>query len=345
MTLYVSPILLLALGLTGVIQEQAIPRSSDEITQLHAVAFAPRASPHSQAQSSASTGTYTMHVNADEVVLNCTVLNSKGELVNDLTKDGFAVSEDKTRQKVISLQHQDIPVSIGMLIDNSGSMRNKREAVTTAALDLIKASNPRGETFVVNFSDQLYFDQDFTDDLQLLKRGLAHVNSSGGTALYDTIVSASQKMGKTASRSRHVLIVITDGQDNASKLALDNAIHSVQDMQGPIIYSIGLLFDTESSRGEVHRARRDLETLSKETGGIAFFPKSLEDIDHVAAEVAQDIRNQYTLSYHSSRSLTAGYHSVTVEAHHSGRDKMIVHTRSGCLSKGTPENNTGSSKQ
>ena len=239
-----------------------------------------------------SSGAFTLHVDAEEVVLNCTVLDNKRELVNDLTKSNFKVFEDKALQKVISLQHQDTPVSIGLLVDNSGSMSTKRAAVAAAALDLVKASNPQDETFVINFSDQAYLDEDFTSDLDKLQNGLSHLSQSGGTALYDTVVTASDKMERSATRPRKVLIVITDGDDNASKLTLDNATHRVQDMQGPIIYSIGLLFGGDKSR----HAKRDLQALSSETGGIAFFPATLKDVDSVAAEVARDIRNQYAVA-------------------------------------------------
>ena len=275
---------------------------------------------------------YTLHVDAEEVVLNCTVLDNKGELVGDLTKGNFKVFEDKTLQAVISLQHQDTPVSIGLLVDNSGSMSNKRAAVAGAALDLVRASNPQDETFVINFSDQAYLDQDFTSDLDKLQHGLAHLSMSGGTALYDTVVTAANKMEHSATRPRKVLIVITDGDDNSSKLTLSDAIHRVQDMQGPIIYSIGLLFGGDKSR----HAKRDLEALSRETGGIAFFPGSLKDVDFVAAEVARDIRNQYAIAYHSPQASVGGYHTVKVEAHAQGHGKLTVYTRSGYLSKGSP---------
>lgn len=217
-------------------------------------------------------GPYTFEVNAEEVVLNCTVLDSKGQLVNGLDKGNFKVVEDSIPQTIISVQHQDTPVSIGLLVDNSGSMRSKRIAVASAALDLVKASNPGDETFVINFSDQAYLDQEFTSDLGLLQNALAHLSLSGGTALYDTIVTAADKMEQSAKRPRRVLIVITDGEDNASRLSLDQAIHRVQDMQGPIIYSIGLLFSGDGSGGEKHRARHALEALASQTGGIAFFP-------------------------------------------------------------------------
>jgi Ca-activated chloride channel homolog len=283
-------------------------------------------------------GAYTLRVDAEEVVLNCTVLDNKGELVNDLNKSNFKVFEDKTLQTVISVQHQDTPVSIGLLVDNSGSMNTKRAAVASAALDLVKASNPQDETFVINFSDQAYLDQDFTSDLDKLQNGLSHLSVSGGTALYDTVVTAADKMERSATRPRKVLIVITDGDDNASKLTLGDAIHRVQDMQGPIIYSIGLTF----GGGESRHAKHDLRLLSSETGGIAFFPGSLKEIDSVSAEVARDIRNQYAIAYHSARASVDGYHTVKVEAHAQGHSKLTVYTRSGYFSRpsSSPNPNT-----
>jgi VWFA-related protein len=276
-----------------------------------------------------SKGGYTLHVEAEEVVLNCTVLDNKGELVNDLTRSNFKVFEDKRLQTVISLQHQDTPVSIGLLVDDSGSMSTKRAAVAAAALDLVKASNPQDETFVINFSDQAYLDQDFTSDLGKLQDGLSHLSLSGGTALYDTVVTAADKMERSATRPRRVLIVITDGDDNASKLSLNDAIHRVQDMQGPIIYSIGVLFGGDRAR----HAKRDLRALSGETGGIAFFPGSLKEVDSVAAEVARDIRNQYAIAYHSTRASAGGYHTVKVDAHSAAHGRLTVYTRAGYLSK------------
>jgi Ca-activated chloride channel homolog len=294
---------------------------------LSAVAQSSTTAMQSQQPKPGPSSAYTLHVDAEEVVLNCTVLDNKGELVNDLTRSNFKVFEDKTLQTVISLQHQDTPVSIGLVVDNSGSMSSKRAAVASATLDLVKASNPQDETFVINFSDQAYLDQDFTSDLDKLQNGLSHLSLSGGTALYDTVVTAADKMERSALRPRKVLIVITDGDDNASKLTLENAIHRVQDTQGPIIYSIGLMF----GGGESRHARHDLKLLSSETGGIAFFPGSLKDIDSVAAEVARDIRNQYAIAYHSPQASVGGYHTVKVEAHAQGHGKLTVYSRSGYL--------------
>jgi Ca-activated chloride channel family protein len=290
----------------------------------------PSGAPQTTGSKRDSTAPYTLRIDAEEVILNCTVLDDKGELVNDLSKSQFKVSEDKVPQTIASLQHQDIPVSIGLLIDNSGSMRAKRDAVVSAALDLVKASNPEDEMFVVNFSDQSYLNQDFTSDLDRLRSGLTQLSLSGGTAIYDTVSTSADKLEKTATRPKRALIVVTDGEDNASKLSLEDAVRRVQGMHGPVIYSIGLLFDGESSGGETRHARHALEMLARETGGIAFFPHSLKDVDAVAAEVARDIRNQYTIAYHSTHASSAGsYHSVKVEAHTPGHAKLRVLTRSG----------------
>jgi len=133
-----------------------------------------------------------------------------------------------------------------------------------------------------------------------------------------------------AKRPKQVLILITDGEDNASTLNLEQTIRRVQQLSGPVIYSIGLLFGDEMSRQEVRHARRALEMLSTETGGIAFFPKSIENIDQIAAEVARDIRNQYTLGYHSTKPTTEpGFRRVTVAVSGKGQSKLIVRTRTG----------------
>jgi len=293
----------------------------------------PGGAPQTPGSTRKSADPYTLRINAEEVILNCTVLDDKGELVNDLQKSEFKVSEDKVPQTIVSLQHQDLPVSIGLLIDNSGSMRAKRDAIVSAALDLVKASNPEDEMFVVNFSDQAYLNQDFTSDLDRLRGGLTQLSLSGGTAIYDTVSTSADKLEKTATRPRRALIVVTDGEDNASKLTLEDAIRRVQGMHGPVIYSIGLLFDGENGGRETRRARHALEMLARETGGIAFFPGSLKDVDAVAAEVARDIRNQYTIAYHSTHASNAGsFHSVKVEAHASGHAKLRVLTRSGYVS-------------
>jgi Ca-activated chloride channel homolog len=275
-------------------------------------------------------GRYTLQRNVDEVVLNATVLDDKQHLVNTLAKDDFRVSEDGVQQTITSFQHQDIPISLGILVDNSGSMRTKRQAVNNAALDLVHYSNPDDESFVVNFSDEAYIDQDFTSNVSKLRDGLSHIDSKGGTALYDAIMASADYLTKNAKRPKQVLLVITDGEDNASSTTLEETVRRIQDLQGPIVYSIGLLYDDTGGGREAHRAKRALEMLSNETGGISFFPKNLDQVDAIAGEVAKDIREQYTIGYHSTKPISqGGFRSVHVEAKAKGYNKLVVRTKTG----------------
>ncbi len=272
---------------------------------------------------------YLLRADVEEVVLNCSVLDGN-RLVQDLKKENFKVSEDGVPQSIISFQHTDLPVSIALVIDNSGSMYKKRPSVNKAALDLVQASNPQDEAFVVNFSDEAFIDQDFTSDLNKLRDGLSHIDSRGGTALYDAVVASADKLVADAKRPKQVLVLITDGEDNASTLNLEQTIRRVQELSGPVIYSIGLLFGDESSRAEVRHARRALEMLSAETGGIAYFPKSMEQVDEITAEVARDIRSQYTIGYRSTKPTTEpGFRRVEVTAEGKGGNKYTVRTRTG----------------
>jgi Ca-activated chloride channel homolog len=272
---------------------------------------------------------YILKRDVNEVVLNCTVLDGN-RLVQNLHQDDFQVFEDGVKQKIISFQHTDLPVSLGLVIDNSGSMYRKRPEVNRAALDLIRASNPDDQSFVVNFSDEAFLDQDFTARISLLRDALAHIDSRGGTALYDAVVAAANHLVEQGTRPKQVLVLITDGDDNASTLDLEQTIRRVQDLSGPVIYSIGLLFGKDLSRSEARHARRALEMLSEETGGIAFFPKSLSQIDGIATEVAHDIRSQYTLGYHSTKPMSVpGFRRIEVKAEAKGMGKLTVRTRTG----------------
>jgi Ca-activated chloride channel homolog len=272
---------------------------------------------------------YVLHTDVEEVVLNCTVLDGN-RLVPDLVRDDFQVFEDGVKQNIISFQHTDLPVSIGIVVDNSGSMSRKRPSVNKSALDLILASNPQDEAFVVNFSDEAFIDQEFTSDVNKLRDGLGHIESRGGTALYDAVAASADELVADAKRPKQVLILITDGEDNASTLNLEQTIRRVQQLSGPVIYSIGLLFGDEMTRAEVRHARRALEMLSTETGGSAYFPKSIEQIDQIAAEVARDIRNQYTIGYHSTKPTSEpGFRRVQVTAEDKGHGKLNVRTRTG----------------
>jgi VWFA-related protein len=277
-------------------------------------------------------GVYTMHQDVDEVLLTCAVVDEKGRLITDLGRDDFRISEDGVPQATSSFLHQDQPVSLGILVDNSGSMLDKRAAVNAAALNLLEASNPQDAAFIVNFSDRAFLDQGFTSDIKALNRGLSHFDSKGTTALYDAVAVSAGELANHGKFPKQVLLVITDGADNASHLDLEQAIRRVQNLGGPVVYTIGLLFGADKEEAE--QARIALERLSQETGGIAYFPHSLQDVDGIAAKVAHDIRDQYTIGYHSTKPANlGGYRVVRVEANAPKHGALIVRTRKGYYAK------------
>jgi Ca-activated chloride channel homolog len=263
----------------------------------------------------------------DEVTLQATVIDQKRHLVTTLNAANFEVYEDGQAQKITSFRREDIPVSIGIVVDNSGSMRTKRNAVTKAVVNLVQASNPNDEVFIVNFNDEPYLDQDFTNKTEQMREALDRVDSRGGTALYDAVIASADHLAKGAKRDKKVLLVITDGDDNESRESLEQAVRTVQIDNGPTIYCIGILSGEDRKR----TAKRALEALSSQTGGVAFFPKDLQEVDEISQEVARDIRNQYTLTYKPSNPrANGGYRQVHVTAHAAGyKDQLVVRTRSG----------------
>ena len=217
-------------------------------------------------------------------------------------------------------------------------MLDKRSAVNAAALELMKASNPQDSAFVVNFSDRAYLDQGFTSDLGALSKALAHADAKGSTAMYDAVAASANELANHAKWPEQVLVIVTDGRDDASRYTLEQTIQRVQQLGGPVVYSIGLLYEADSKE-EAQRERDVLETLSAETGGLAYFPPSLEDVNHIAELVARDIRNQYILGYHSlTPASVGGYRTVRVEAQANGYSRLIVRTRKGYLPKQSVQN-------
>jgi VWFA-related protein len=281
-------------------------------------------------------GQYTLRRNAYEVRLNASVIDASGQTVENLPEDAFHVYEDGVPQTIIGFRHEDVPVSLGILIDSSGSMYDKRASVDAASLDLVKLSNRQDEAFLVDFSSEAYIDQDFTNSIDKLQQGLAYIKSSGGTALYDALIASADYLSKNAKRSKQVLLIVTDGDDNASSATLEQTIRRVQDLDGPAIYCIGLLFGEDVSRGEARHSREVLTELAAQTGGEAYFPRSLKEVDGITHEVAQDIRSQYTISYRSTKPPElGGYRQIHVEAKEKGYRGLQVRTRSGYFPKVT----------
>jgi VWFA-related protein len=267
---------------------------------------------------------FTFRTDVQEVVLYATVIDGKQRVVNSLARDAFTVFEDGKPQTITSFRRDDIPVSLGIVIDNSGSMKRSRSAVNQAAVNLVRASNPKDEVFVVNFNDEYWLDQDFTSDVGKLKEALERIESRGGTALYDALIASADHMKKNAKLGKRVLLVVTDGDDNQSSATLEQAIRRIQDNDGPTVYTIGI-FDDEVKK----RAKRALKAFAEQTGGIHYFPDSLEEVDSITKAVAHDIRNQYTIGYKPPRLDREGYRAVRVEAKAKGFRSLQVRTRSG----------------
>ncbi len=187
-----------------------------------------------------NSGVFVFKKEVEEVVIHATVVDKKDHMVLNLGRNAFSVFENEKPQTITSFRHEDIPVAMGIVIDNSGSMREKREKVNKAALDLVASSNPQDQVFVVNFNDEYYLDQDFTGDVRKLKKALEKVDARGGTALYDAMVASADQL-KKSKLQRKVLFVVTDGEDNASQETLEKAVRRLDEENGPTVYAIGLL--------------------------------------------------------------------------------------------------------
>ncbi len=307
------------------------PVASPDAGSPAASATAPQAAGNSVSKQD---GKYVLTVDSYEVRLNASVIDGSGHPVDTLPQSSFHVYEDGVPQTIVGFRHEDVPVSMGILIDSSGSMYDKRAAVDAASLNLVRLSNPQDEAFLVDFSSEAYIDQDFTNSIPKLQQGLSYIRSSGGTALYDAVIASADYLSKNAHRPKQVLLIVTDGDDNASSATLEQAIRRVQDLDGPAIYCIGLLFGDDTSRSEAHHSRDVLTELAAETGGEAYFPKALKDVDAIAQEVAQDIRTQYTIEYRSTKPPSlGGYRQIHVEAKEKGFRSLQVRTRAGYFPK------------
>ena len=271
-------------------------------------------------------GVFVFRKQVEEVVLHATVIDDKQRIVTTLDKGDFNVYENGSQQTITSFRHEDIPVAMGIVVDNSGSMREKRQKVNAAALNLVRASNSNDEVCIVNFNDEYYLDQDFTSNINKLKEGLEKIEARGGTALYDAVVATADHLKRDAKLEKKVIFVVTDGEDNESAETLEMAVKRLQADNGPTVYSIGIL------EGEEHpkHAKRALRIISERTGGLAFFPKTLDEVDAISRTVAHDIRTQYTIGYKPTTPKTqGGYRQVKVDARSHDRSKLTVRTKSG----------------
>jgi Ca-activated chloride channel homolog len=278
---------------------------------------------------------YTISVNVDMVVLHASVRNRKGILVSELGKDAFQVYEDGVPQQIKYFSHEDIPVTVGLVVDNSGSMRGKRPEVIAAALAFARSSNPEDQMFAVSFNENVTFglpaDTPFTDKGTQLEAALSRIAADGRTALYDAVAAALEHL-KKGTRDKKVLIVVSDGGDNASQYNLAQVM-TMAGQPDAIIYTIGL-FDENDPDQNPHV----LKQLAKATGGEAFLPESLKDVVPICERIARDIRNQYTIVYVPANSKQDGtYRLIQVKAGAQDRERLLVRTRAGYYAPLTPQ--------
>ena len=229
-------------------------------------------------------GRFVFKKDVQEVVLHATVVDESGRLVTNLDRSAFTIYQNGTPEPITSFRREDVPVAMGIVIDNSGSMRDKREKVNQAVLNLIRASNPDDEVFVVNFGQNPYLDQDFTSDVNLLQAALHQVSTRGSTALYDAVVASATHLRNNPRLNKKVLLVITDGQDNMSRETLQEAMRQLQPNKGATLYAIGL-----TDHGFTRAGREALESLASTTGGVAYFPQGLDEVNEITRAVAHDI--------------------------------------------------------
>ena len=270
---------------------------------------------------------YTIRVSVDMVVLHATVRNHKGTPVSGLAEGDFQVYEDGVLQEIKYFSHEDIPVTVGLVVDNSGSMRPKRPEVIAAALAFARSSNPQDQMFVINFNERVSFGlpvkMAFTDQAAQLQAALSGITANGETALYDAVAAGLQHLDK-GNRDKKVLIVISDGADNASQHKLPE-IMAMAGQSDAIIYTLGLL-DPDDPDQNPHVLRQ----LAKATGGEAFLPETLKEVTPICERIARDIRNQYTIAYVPTNRLQDGTRrAIHVKGQAPGIGRLVVRTRTG----------------
>ena len=280
----------------------------------------------SQPQKSDKDKGYTLSVETLEVQLPISVLDKEGRPVNGLTKDHFQIFEDKIQQTIKTFKHEDIPLSIGLIIDNSGSMRNKRERVNSAALAFVRESNPDDETFIVNFDDSAYLEQDFTGSIGDLIDALDNIDARGETALYDAVYLSADHV-KAGKKDKKALLLITDGEDNVSKYGI-NKVYEALKQSKVTLYAVGLLEENDQRGGLF---KKPPSKKAKEDLGQAFFPKNLDEVEDLVKHIAHDLRNHYTVSYTPTNAkLDGSFREITVKLNPpKNLGKVTWHTKQG----------------
>ena len=270
-------------------------------------------------------------VDVSLVVLHATVTDRQGGFVSNLGERDFEVSENGIPQRIQLFSNEDIPVTVGLVVDHSTSMRPKMAEVAAAARTFVRSSNPEDEMFVVNFNERVSLGLlaaiRFSDSSAQLEAAIGASPSLGMTALYDAIAKALEQL-QAGSRDKKVLIVVSDGGDNASKRSLAEVM-ALARQSNAVIYTIGLFdeYDLEKNPGVLRR-------FAQATGGEAFLPDRLSEVVTICERIARDIRHQYTIGYVPTNMARDGsYRAIQLLAREKGH-RLSVRTRSGYLAGG-----------
>ena len=238
-----------------------------------------------------SAAEFTLNVNVDLVELRVTVLDERERNVVHLAEADFSIFEDQIQQQISLFRHEDMPVSLGIVIDNSRSMERKKSRIDTAALSFVRHSNPDDETFLIHFDDTVRLARDFTSDITVIGETLASISPYGQTALFDAMFLGVETM-QGAIYEQKAMLLVTDGADNASLHTSAEVLERVR-RSNIAVYPIGLLSDSEAGRA----ARAILEEIADLSGGRAFFPSSVDEIPALTEQIARELRELYTLGY------------------------------------------------
>jgi Ca-activated chloride channel family protein len=277
---------------------------------------------------------FRISVDVALVVLHATVTGRQGGFVSDLGAQDFAVSEDGKPQAIRLFKNEDVPVTVGLVVDQSTSMRSKLAEVSAAARSFVHSSNPDDEMFVVNFNESVWLGLPgairFTNNFVELGNAITTNPPGGQTALYDAIAKALDGL-QAGSRDKKVLIVVSDGGDNASKRGLAQ-IMKLAALSNAIIYTIGVFDEDDDDRNP-----GVLKRLAQATGGEAFLPRQLSEVAPVCERIARDIRHQYTIGYAPTNVARNGaYRAIRVVARVKGRE-LSVRTRAGYIARDEPK--------
>ena len=276
----------------------------------------------------------TIKLSTDLVVLDVSVVDQNNNQVFDLKKEDFQVFEDKVSQPIEDLSRTEVPVSLGLVIDTSGSMRSKLQIVSDAALGLVKQMRQDDEAFVSQFKAEPELLKEFTSDRQELEEAIDEMFTSGGTSLLDALIATADYAHEKGKHRRKALIVITDGLERNSSVKEKEVLESIKEDEVQI-YLVGFIDEEEETKSffgksPAKKARELLTRLADDSGGRAFFPRDIAEMPGIAARIARDIRTQYLLSYYPTNEQRDGtFRSVKVTVTPRDNRKLIVRSRQG----------------